>query len=474
MLEELRAIVGNENASDDAAERYVYGSDASIHQGFPSAVVRPASVYEVQKILRFANRNKIPVVPRGAGTGESGSAVPLDAGIVLDLKRMDKVLEIRPQDMFCRVEPGVINDELNRELKSYGFFFPPTPGSGKVCTIGGMIANNASGMRAIKYGATRDAVLGLKVVLANGDLVRMGTSTIIQASGYQLERLMVGSEGTLGVMVEATLRLKPLPEERAVGRALFYELSQAGDAVSKVIAKGIVPSALELMDEVAIKSVNKALKAGLPEVEAVILFECDGLKASFNHEVQKIKKICQECGAFDIIISDDPEEMEKLWEIRSSIFPATSMYKEDRIRVTLAEDITAPVSKLRELVEGIHRIARENGILIGTYGHAGEGLIHTAFLINPRVPDEWDRTRKAVDEVFALVHHLGGTTSGEHGIGISKAPYFKKERKELLELMRGIKKVFDPHNILNPHKLMDAPQDFFTATKLRYPVKEKR
>jgi glycolate oxidase len=474
MLEELRAMVGDENVSDDVADRYVYGSDASMHQSSASVVVRPVSADEVQKILRFANGRKIPVVPRGAGTGESGSAVPIDGGIVLDLKRMDRILEVRPEDMFCRVEPGVVNDELNRQLKPCGFFFPPTPGSGKVCTIGGMIANNASGMRAVKYGATRDAVLGLKVVLANGDLVTMGSRTIIQASGYQLERVMVGSEGTLGVIVEATLRVRPLPEERAVGRAVFYQLSQAGDAISKIVARGIVPSALELMDEVAIKSVNKALGAGLPEVEALILFECDGVKASFHHEIEKIKRILEECGAFDIVISDDPQEMEKLWEVRSSIFPATSMYKENRIRATLAEDITAPVSKLRELVEGIHQIARDNDLLIGTYGHAGEGLIHTAFLVDPRLPDEWDRTRKAVDEVFALVRHLGGTTSGEHGIGISKAPYFKKERKDLLELMRGIKKVFDPNNILNPHKLMDAPEDFFTATKLRYPVKERR
>jgi len=474
MLEELRAMVGDENVSDDAADRYVYGSDASMHQSSPSVVVRPVSAGEVQKILRFANGRKIPVVPRGAGTGESGSAVPIDGGIVLDLKRMDRILEVRPEDMFCRVEPGVVNDELNRQLKPYGFFFPPTPGSGRVCTIGGMIANNASGMRAVKYGATRDAVLGLKVVLADGDLVTMGSATIIQASGYQLERLMVGSEGTLGVIVEAILRVRPLPEERTVGRAVFYELSQAGDAISKIVARGVVPSALELMDEVAIKSVNKALGAGLPEVEALILFECDGVKASFHHEIKKIKGILEECGAFDIVISDDPQEMEKLWEVRSSVFPATSMYKENRVRATLAEDITAPVSKFRELVEGIHQIARNNDLLIGTYGHAGEGLVHTAFLVDPRLPDEWDRTRKAVDEVFALVHHLGGTTSGEHGIGISKAPYFRKERKDLLELMRGIKKVFDPNNILNPHKLMDAPEDFFTATKLRYPIKERR
>ena len=472
MFEELKDMVGGENFSDALADRYVYSSDASIHQSLPSVILRPGNTEEVQEILRYANKEKIPVTPRGAGTGEVGGAVPIDGGIVLDLKRMNKIKEIRIGDLLCKVEPGVVNDELNKELKEFGFFFPPTPGSGKVCTIGGMISNNASGMRAVKYGATRDSVLGLKVVLPQGELVSLGTQTIIHSSGYQLERLMVGSEGTLGVIVEATLRLKPLPEKRAVGRAMFYKLEEAGKAISAIVARGITPSALELLDEIVIKSINAAFNFGLPEIEALVLFECDGNKVSIDYEMDKIKKVCQEFNSFSIDISNDPKEMEKIWEARNAAFPATSRYKENLARVTLAEDVTVPISKLSELIVNLHRIASENSIIICTYGHAGEGLIHTSFLINPESSQQWERAKKAVAEVYALTQSLGGTTSGEHGIGISKAPYFKKERSESLEMMRKIKKALDPHNILNPHKLMDAPDDFFTATKLRYAIKE--
>jgi glycolate oxidase len=335
-----------------------------------------------------------------------------------------------------------------------------------------MIANNASGMRAVKYGATRDFVLGLKVVLPQGELVSLGTQTIIHSSGYQLERLMVGSEGTLGVIVEATLRLKPLPEKRAVGRAMFYKLEEAGKAVSAIVARGLTPSALEFLDEIVIKSINAAFHLGLPEIEAIVLFECDGNKVSIDDEMDKIKKVCQEFNSFRIDISNDPKEMEKIWEARNAAFPATSRYQEDLARVTLAEDVTVPISKLSELIVKFHSIASENGIIICTYGHAGEGLIHTSFLIDPESSQQWERARKAVTEVFALTQSLGGTTSGEHGIGITKAPYFKQERSEALEMMRKIKRALDPQNILNPHKLMDAPDDFFTATKLRYAIKE--
>ena len=472
MFEELKNIVGEMNFSDSLADRYIYSSDASIYQSLPSVIVRPGNAEEIQEILRYANREKIPTIPRGAGTGEVGGAVPIDGGIVLDLKRMNKIKEIRIGDLLCKVEPGVVNDELNRKLEEFGFFFPPTPGSGKVCTIGGMIANNASGMRAIKYGSTRDCILGLKVVLPQGELVSMGTQTIIHASGYQLERLMVGSEGTLGVIVEATLRLKPLPEKRAVGSAMFYKLEEASKAISAIIARGITPSALEFLDGVTIESINKAFNSGLPEIEAIVIFECDGNKISIDYEINKIKKVCQEFNSFRIEISNDSKEMEKIWETRNSAFPATSRYKENMARVTLAEDITVPVSKLPELIVNIQRIASENDIIIATYGHAGEGLIHSSFLINPELSKQWDRAKKAVSEIFALTQNLGGTTSGEHGIGICKAPYFKKERSEILEIMRKIKIVFDPNNILNPHKLMDAPDDFFTATKLRYAIKE--
>ncbi|MEA3485531.1 MAG: FAD-binding oxidoreductase [Candidatus Aerophobetes bacterium] len=474
MFEELKDIVGEKNFSDNLIDRYIYASDASIHQSLPSVVVRPASAEEIQKIIRYANKEKIPVIARGAGTGEAGSAVPIDGGVVLDLKRMNKIKEIRIGDLLCRVEPGVVNDELNRELKESGFFFPPTPGSGKVCTIGGMIANNASGIRAIKYGATRDSVLGLKVVLPQGELVSLGTQTIIHSSGYQLARLIVGSEGTLGIIVEATIRLKPLPEKRAVGKAVFHKLEDAGKAISAIIAGGITPSALEILDEIVIKAINKVFDIGLPEAEAMILFECDGNEASIDYEVSKIKKVCQEFNSFSIDISNDPEEMEKIWEVRSSAFPASSRYKEDLVRVTLAEDVAVPVSKVSELVTGIHKIASKNGIIISTYGHAGEGLIHPNFLINPELSEQWEKAKKAASEVFAFAQSLGGTTSGEHGIGISKASYFKKERKNSLDMMRRIKKALDPNNILNPHKLMDAPEDFLTATKIRYRVNPVR
>ena len=225
----------------------------------------------------YANKNKIPVIPRGAGSGMSGQTVPLSGGIVLDMKHMDKIIEIRPEDVLCKVEPGVINDELNRVLQPYGFFFPPTPSSGRICTIGGMIGTNASGVRSVKYGATRDAVIGMKVVLANGDLVTFGSNTKVDSSGYQLAKLMVGSEGTLGIVVEATLQISPLPKYRSMGVANFSTLEDAGRMISETIAAGITPSMLELMDNVAITAVNNAQNLGLPDVDAIVIFECNGM-----------------------------------------------------------------------------------------------------------------------------------------------------------------------------------------------------
>ncbi|HEC94914.1 MAG TPA: FAD-binding oxidoreductase, partial [Thermoplasmatales archaeon] len=272
-VEELKKIVGEDNVSDTVADLYVYSSDASVHQAAPAVVVKPKTIEEVQKIMRYANRNKIPVVPRGAGSGTSGHTVPIDGGIVLDLKRMNRILEIRPEDMLVKVEPGVVDDDLNRALKPYGLFYPPAPASSRIATIGGEIGANASGIRSVKYGATRDYVLGLKVVLANGDLVNLGSNTRVHSAGYQLERLMVGSEGTLGVIVEATLRIVPLPKFRCLAVAKFNKREDAGNAISDIISSGAQPSMLELMDKIGIIAVNKAMNLGLPEVEAIILFE---------------------------------------------------------------------------------------------------------------------------------------------------------------------------------------------------------
>lgn len=469
----LRDIVGEENIRDNIADLYVYSSDASVHSSMPNVVVRPGSTREVQKVLCYANKNKIPVVPRGAGSGMSGQTVPIDGGIVLDMKRMNRILEIRPEDVLCKVEPGVINDELNRVLEPYGFFFPPTPSSGKICTIGGMIGTNASGNRSVKYGATRDAVLGMKVVLANGDLVTLGSNTKVDSSGYQLAKLMVGSEGTLGVVVEATLLISPLPKYRAMGVANFATLEDAGKMISNVIAAGITPSMLELMDHVAITAVNKAQNLGLPDVAAIVIFECNGMtKEAVDYEINQIKEISRKNNGTGVKVTDDPDEMARIYAGRKKLFPSLSRYGEKLYTTALADDMAVPMSKIADTVKKIHEIAERNNVVMSAYGHCGAGLIHTKILMDTSKKSQWEGAKKAVKEIYEYIHKIGGTTSGEHGIGFSKGPYFKQEKKDSIEIMRKIKKALDPNNILNPHKLMDSPDDWLTATPLRYRIED--
>ena len=470
-IEKLRNIVGKENVSDEIADLYVYASDASVHYSLPDCVVRPGSTEEIQKIMRYANENKIPLVPRGAGSGMSGHTVPIKGGIVLDIKRMDKILEIRPEDVLCRVEPGVINDELNRQLKPHGFFFPPTPSSGRICTIGGMIGTNASGIRSVKYGATREAVIGMKVVLANGDLVTLGSNTRVDSSGYQLAKFMVGSEGTLGVVVEATLLISPLPKFRAMGIANFDDLRNAGKMISDVVASGITPSMLELMDNIAITAVNNAQNLGLPDVAAIVVFECNGmLKEAVTNDMERIKKICDDNNGIGVKVSDTPDEMTKIYEGRKKLFPSLSRYQEGLVTTSLADDMAVPISEIAGCVHEIHKIAKRNNVIMSAYGHCGSGLIHTKILMDTSNKHQWEDAKKAVEEVYQYVHKIGGTTSGEHGIALSKAGSWKKEKKDSLEMMKAIKQALDPNNILNPNKLMDAPDDWVTATELRYQV----
>src|SRR5512136_316005 len=293
-IEKLKEIVGENNVLYNKADLYVYGSDSSVHEALPEAVVRPQNTEQVQGIMRYANSEKIPVIPRGSGSGMCGQVVPVQGGIILDMKGMNRILEINPQDGYCRVEPGVVDDDLNRALKPYGVFYPPTPASSCVATIAGEIANNASGGRSVKYGAARDAILSTKVVMANGDLLSFGSNTRVAASGYALERLMVGSEGTLAVIVEACLRFVPIPKLRCLGIAKFNTLHEAGDAISDIMGSGCQPSMLELIDKIAIIAANKAAKLGLPEVEAILLFEADGMsKDVIDIEIARIRTICE-------------------------------------------------------------------------------------------------------------------------------------------------------------------------------------
>jgi glycolate oxidase len=470
-IEKLKKIVGNENVSDDMADLYVYASDASVHHSLPNAIVRPNTIEEVQKIMRYANTNKIPVVPRGAGSGTSGHTVPIDGGIILDMKQMNKILEIRPEDMLVKVEPGVVDDDLNRALKPLGLFYPPAPASSRIATIGGEIAANASGVRSVKYGATRDYVYGMKVVMANGDLVNLGSNTKVHSAGYQLERLIVGSEGTLGVVVEATMGIRPLPKFRCLAVANFETLQDAGNAISDIISSGCEPSLLELMDKIGIVAVNKAMDLGLKEVGAIILFEADGnVKEAVDFEIEKMKMICKKHNGKDIKKSYDLAERTKLFSGRKKLFASLSRYKEGIICTDLADDMGVPNSKIAEAAEKIHELAKKHNVIMAVYGHCGSGVIHTKVMIDSSKKSQWKDAERVIEELYDYIHSVGGVTSAEHGIGLSKAPAWKKARPDIIPVMRKVKRALDPNNILNPHKLMDAPDDWVKATNLRYKV----
>lgn len=467
----LKGIVGEHNVKDDPADLMVYGSDSSVHAARPWVVVRPENTEQVQALMKLANDEKIPVVVRGAGSGMCGQTVPIMGGISLDMKNMNRILEINPSDVYCRVEPGVVDDDLNAALKPYGVFYPPTPASSRIATIGGEIGNNASGVRSVKYGATRDSVLGLKVVLPGGKLVTLGARTRVEATGYQLHKLIVGSEGTLGVVVEATLSFVPLPKFRSLGLANFDRLEDAGNAIADIMAGGVVPSMLELVDNVAIKAVNKTMDLGLPDVEAVLLYEADGMvKEAVDYEIDIMKSLCKKNNGTGLKSSYDPDERAKIFMGRKKLFPALSKFSEILSSTSLADDMAVPYSKMAEMARQIHQIADRNGIVMTAYGHCGSGCMHTKILMEPGRRDQWESARKAVAEIYEYVRSVHGTTSAEHGIGISKASAFKAEKEDSLELMANIKKAFDPNNILNPGKLFDAPPDWVTATDLRYMV----
>lgn len=470
-IPKLKEIVGENNVKDNPADLFVYGSDASVHRAMPWVVVRPENTEQVQAVMKFADDERIPVITRGSGSGMCGQVVPLHGGITLDMKKMNRILEINPPDVYCRVEPGVIDDDLNLALKPYGVFYPPTPASSRAATIGGEIGNNASGVRSVKYGATRDSLLGMKVVIPGGKLLTLGTRTRVEATGYQLHKLIVGSEGTLGVVVEATLKFVPIPKFRCLGMANFDRLEDAGHSIADIMASGVTPSMLELVDNVAIQAVNKTMNLGLPEVEAVLLYEADGMvKEAVDYEVNTMKDICAKHGGKGLQSSYDAQERAKIFMGRKKLFPALSKFSELHASTSLADDMAVPYSKMAETARKIHDVAKRNNIIMTAYGHCGSGCMHTKILMETSHKDQWESAKKAVSEIYEYVRSVNGTTSAEHGIGLSKAPAFKIEKADSLDIMRKIKHAFDPNNILNPGKMMDAPDDWVTATALRYIV----
>ncbi len=469
MLKELKDFLG-ERVSTAPADTYVFGFDASIHHHKADAIVFPKSAKEVQKIVRLCNKYRVPITPRGSGSALAGQAVPIRGGVVMSFKRMNEIKAVRIEDLQVIVEPGVINDQLNAELNKYGFFFPPSPGSGNVATIGGMVAMNASGMRALKYGATRDYVMALEVVLPTGEIAHFGTHTIKDASSYQMAKLIAGSEGTLGIITEITLRISPLPKDTSIVLAAFEDTKMASQTISDIIAYPLIPASVEFMDRVCLQSVINARGVDFPLVDAVVMIELEGTADDIKNDLKKVEKIAGKNGAVDIRVSSDLRKKTEWLEARKAVLPSMSQYAKGKMfMVSLADDMSLPISKIPDAVYGFHKIEKKHEhVVLGVYGHAGDGNLHTIFLIDPRNPEAWKDAEKMVGEMYDLVIDLGGTVSGEHGIGITKAPFMWKEKKDSMEVMKRIKRALDPNDIMNPGK--NVEWDDGILVDLRYPV----
>ncbi|MEM3400859.1 MAG: FAD-binding oxidoreductase [Nitrososphaerota archaeon] len=448
----LRKIVGEDNVLELLEDILPYTLDASIiYRGVPTCVVRPHSTEEISEIVKFANEQRIPVIPRGAGTNFVGAVVPSNGGIVIDLTGMNRIIEINPANLTCTVEAGVVHAKLESELAKYGLYWPPDPGSSDACTMGGVIAMNAGGMRALKYGTTRDWVLSLKVVLPNGEVIKTGSKTFKGNAGYDLTRLFVGSEGTLGIITEATLKLRPIPEAENRISAYFDSIEKAGAAVSKIYMAGIVPAAMELMDRGIITAVSKWLGKKFPDMDAYLIVSVDGLRSEVETLSNKVEQVLKESGASQVLRATTKEEFDEIWLIRSE--GATALPNITG-KMNVTHDVCVPINKLPEAFKTIREICNKYGIPVAIVSHAGDGNVHAIFSVNLQDPEESARAKKAHDEMCRYIIKIGGTISGEHGIGIDKAELLVEEvGPVVMELMRAIKRVFDPNNIMNPGKM---------------------
>jgi len=448
LLKELANIVGPPNLLTSPEELTVYAYDATRRESLPWAVVRPATAAEVSQILKLANRERFPIVPRGAGTGMSGGSVPTQGGLVLSFERMNRIIEINAEDFLAVVEPGVVTGDLHRAVEAKGLFYPPDPASHQFCTMGGNVAECAGGLRAVKYGVTRDYVLGLEVVLPTGEIINTGARTVKSVAGYDLTKLIVGSEGTLGVVTRITVKLLPLPESIRTLAAFFASVDDAARAASNILAARIIPRALELVDGRALRAVETYLKEDLSGgAESMLLVEVDGPDDSTVRESERVSKILNESGASSVNLADSQAERERLWKARRAISPALYTIKPRKIN----EDIVVPRSKISEILREVGGIAEKYELLIVCFGHAGDGNIHVNILV-----DEADlpRAERAVKEIFGTTLRLGGSISGEHGIGITKAAYLPMESgSDAIGAMKRIKQALDPNNILNPGKI---------------------
>lgn len=427
-----------------------YGFDASGLEVSPSAVAWPQSTDDVVKILTFAHSNDVHVIPRGAGSGMTGGSVPSKGALVLSLEKMNRILEIDKDNMSVLVEPGVINGRLQRELERHKLFYPPDPASMNFCTIGGNVAENAGGPRAVKYGVTKDYVMGVEAVLPDGRVINTGVKTAKGVVGYDLTRLIVGSEGTLAVVTKVRLRVLPLPEDVITLLALFNDEVRAGEAVKHILAQGIIPRTLEFLDRETIHAIENYRPTGIPkDIEALLIIELDGHPQSITKEAEKVSGAIRKLQG-EVTMAEDEAAREKIWNARRAISPALYQLKPTKIN----EDIVVPRSSIPEMLNILRRLSGETGITMVNFGHAGDGNIHVNIMVDKSNKEEYEKGLKLVKEIFRATLELGGTISGEHGVGLTKAAYINMEIPPAeLDLMKKIKSVFDPKNILNPGKI---------------------
>ncbi|RUM59387.1 MAG: glycolate oxidase subunit GlcD [Persephonella sp.] len=446
----LKKELGEHKVLDDDMDRLLYSYDATRIKMMPSVVVIPESQEEVQKVVKICYQEGIPITPRGAGSGYTGGALAVKGGVLVSFEKMDKILEIDEENAIARVQPGVITYRLQQAVEKKGLFYPPDPASYKFCTIGGNVAENAGGPRCVKYGVTREYVMELTTVINTGETIHTGRPTLKDVAGYDITRLLIGSEGTLGLFTEITLKLIPKPKASKTVKAIFQDIAAVGKTVKDIFKAGISPSALEFMDKLAINAVEDFGHFGLPrDAEVLLLIEVDGHPLALEEEIKEVARICEMNGA-TVEVAQTEQEANKLWEARRSLSPAVSKLG----RVKINEDIVFPRSYLPEALPELREIGRKYNLKMVNFGHIGDGNVHANFMISGLDKEELKRVERAVEEVFDLAIRYGGSITGEHGVGITKASFMKKMFKpQEMDIMRNIKRVFDPQNLINPGKM---------------------
>lgn len=451
VVEQLAELVGKKNVSTETTDKITHSYDATQEQYLPDVVVYARSTQEVSEVVKLANRLRIPIIPRGAGSGFTGGTLPTHGGIVLVLTQMDKVLDIDTENLTAEVEPGVVTAELQRLVEQKGLFYPPDPASKEFSTLGGNVAECAGGPRCVKYGVTKDYILGLEVVTPTGDIIRTGGKTLKNVVGYDLTKLFVGSEGTLGIVTRITLKLIPKPAAKKTMLVQFATIDDAAQSVSAIIGAKIIPTTLEFLDAATIGCIRGKSDIPLPEnCQAILIIEVDGDQQVLDAQAEQILTVIKPFNVLDTRIASTDEESEEIWKVRRIVSPSLRQVNPDKFN----EDIVVPRSKVPDMIRALESISRQYNVPIVNFGHAGDGNIHVNVMVDLREEGMESTVATVMEEIFKAAVHLKGSISGEHGIGTSKAKYMSMElNRETIEYMQRIKTALDPLNILNPGKI---------------------